>query len=248
MGFVALEDHGGVALMRVDRPPANALDPELLGEVLDVLDGLAADPPAALVITGREGFFCAGVDLKVAPTLDADGQRFMVEGIDRLVSGLYGFPRPVVSAVNGHAIAGGLVFCLCGDRRIGGPDGRLGLTELRAGIPYPDAAIAVATAELSTVGARRLVLGAELIEPPEALALGILDELVERERVLPRALEVAAELGALPSATYGIVKRQLRGPALARIDAAARGGDPLEGLVGAETAAAAAAILEGGRR
>src|SRR5205823_11072331 len=172
---------------------------------------LTAVEPRAVVIVGREGFFSAGVDLKVAPTLDAAGQRAMVAGINRLFAGWYGFPRPVVCAVNGHAIAGGLILALCGDHRVGSTEGRLGLTELRAGIPYPVVAMAVVRAELAPPVARQLVLGAELIDPERALAWGVVDELAPPGEVLPRAVTVAAELGALPARAYATVKRQLRG-------------------------------------
>jgi enoyl-CoA hydratase len=209
-----VEDRDGVALVRIDRPPANALDLELLDQGHAVLDDLTADEPRAVVIVGRDGFFSAGVDLKVAPTLDADGQRAMVAGINRLFAGWYGFPRPVVCAVNGHAIAGGLILALCGDHRVGATEGRLGLTELRAGIPYPAVAMAVVRAELSPAVARQLVLGARLIDPVQAHAWRVVDELAAADEVLPRALAVAAELGALPVRAYATIKRQLRGDVL----------------------------------
>ena len=106
-------------------------------------------------------------------------QRAMVGGINRLFAGWYGFPRPVVCAVNGHAIAGGLILALCADRRVGTHHGRYGLTELAVGIPYPVVALAVVRAELTVAAARRLALGAELVGPREALELGCLDELVD---------------------------------------------------------------------
>jgi enoyl-CoA hydratase len=240
---VHVEDRDGVALVRIDRPPANALDPELLEQGHAVLSRLAEAEPAALVLTGRDGFFSAGVDLKVAPTLDADGQRAMVEGINRLFAGWYGFPRPVVCAVNGHAIAGGLILALCGDHRVGSTEGRLGLTELRAGIPYPAVAMAVVRAELTPSVARQLVLRAELIEPPQAREWGLVDELAAPPDVVPRALDVAAELGALPGGAYATIKRQLRGGVL---EAALAAGDgPAADWLNPETAAAAKAVLRG---
>ena len=197
--------------MRLDRPPANALDPSLLAEADAFMAELRSQDPGAVVITGREGFFSAGVDLKVVPSLDEAGQREMVDGINRLFAGWYSFPRPVVCAVNGHAIAGGMILALCGDYRVGSPEGKLGLTELRAGTFFPSNAMAVVKAELTPAAARVLVLRAELIDPQTALDLGALDELVEPDAVLPRALEVAEAMAALPRATYPIVKRHLRG-------------------------------------
>jgi enoyl-CoA hydratase len=240
-----IEEQGDVALVRIDRPPANAMDIELLEEGSRALEELRDAEPGAVVITGREGFFSAGVDLKVAPTLDADGQRRLVDGINRLFGGWYGFPRPLVCAVNGHAIAGGLILALCGDHRVGGHHGRLGVTELRAGLPYPAAAILVVKSELTPAVARRLVLGAGLVEPAQALELGLVDEL--HDAPLDRALEVATELAALPRQTYSQVKRQLRAEALAGIARILAGGDPLSaGWVGDEAAGASAAILGDG--
>jgi enoyl-CoA hydratase len=200
-----------------------------------------------VVLTGRDQFFSAGMDLKAAPAMSTGEQRHTVDGINRLFSGWYAFPRPVVAAVNGHAVAGGLILALCADRRVGATEGKLGLTELRAGLPYPLAAISVVRAELTPPAARRLALGADLIDPAEALELGVVDELRPREEVLPRAIELAAGLATLPRATYTQVKMQLRGPTIYAIDRAlsSGAGDPVLGAwVGAETAAAAAGLLK----
>ena len=244
--LVHVEDREGVALVRIDRPPANAMNLELLAAGRAVLDELRGEEPRAVVITGRDGFFSAGVDLRLAPTLDADGQREMVEGINRLFAGWYGLDRPVVCAVNGHAVAGGLILALCGDYRIGVDAGaKLGLTELKAGIPYPAVALAVTQAELAPAAARLLALRAHLVDPPEAQRLGVLDEIAPADSLLDRALERASELGALPQGAYATVKRQVRGAALERIDALlAAGDDPMLGAwLGEETAGAAGAIL-----
>ena len=245
--FVTIEERGDVALVRIDRPPANALDLELLEEERALVDQLTADEPGAVVMVGREGFFSAGVDLKAVPTLDADGQRSMVEGINRLFLGWYGFPRPLVCAVNGHAIAGGLILALCGDYRVGSEGGgKLGLTELRAGIPYPAAAMAIVRAELAAPAVRVLALRAELVEAgPVAVELGLLDELVAPDLVLDRSLEIASGLASLPRSAYGRVKQQLRGQTVAALrDVVDAGADPMLGeWLGDESAAAAAAIL-----
>lgn len=236
-----------MALVRVDRPPANAMDHELLEDGHAVVDELRTAEPGAVVVTGREGFFSAGVDLKYAPTLDAAGQREMVAGINRLFHSWYSLPRPVVCAVNGHAIGGGLILALCGDYRVGGGEGRLGLTELRAGIPYPVAAMAVVRAELTPAAVRILALGAELVDQRRALELDLLDEVVEPGALLERALEVATAYAALPRVAYARVKEQVRGEAataLARVLDA--GADPmLSGWLGEESAAASSAILGG---
>jgi enoyl-CoA hydratase len=248
MRFVSIEEHDDVAVVRVDRPPANAMDPGLLADAVAATEELAAAEPGAVVLTGRPGFFSAGADLKVVPTLDADGQRAMVDGINGLCMAWYGLPRPVVCAVNGHAIAGGLVFALCADYRVAAADGRYGLTELRAGVPYPTMAIAVVAAELSAPAARRLVLRADLVDAADLRELGAFDEVVPNDEVLDRALVVARDLGALPSSAYAATKRRLRAPTLALAARLQAGeADPLgDAWTDADTASRAAAILRGG--
>jgi enoyl-CoA hydratase len=243
--YVSVEQRGDVALVRVDRSPANALDLDLLAEGHAVLRELARAEPGAAVMVGREGFFSAGVDLKLAPTLDRDGQREMVEAINRLITGWYGFPRPLVCAVNGHAIAGGLILALCGDHRVGPTEGRFGLTELKVGVPYPAAAIEVVRAELSPPAARELTLRAHLVGPQRALELGLLDEIHPPEQVLERALSVAEELAALPARAYETVKRQVRGATIARLEEVIAGArDPmLESWLSDETAETAGGVL-----
>ena len=247
--YLDIEQHGDVALVRIDRPPANAIDLELLRESEGFLDDLAAAEPSAVVLTGQERFFSAGLDLKAAPRLDAEGQREMVSRVNRMFAGWYAFPRPVVCAVNGHAVAGGLILALCGDYRVGSTEGKLGLTELRAGIPYPAAASAIVKAELAPPAARLLVLHAELVEPPTALEYGVFDELAAPDDVVERALVVAGELGELPAIAYGRIKHQLRAQTIEYTTAVASGVDPMnESWLSEETGGAAAAILSGGSR
>lgn len=242
-----IEERGEVALLRIQRPPANALNLELLDEAFGALTEIAAVEPGAVVITGTEGFFSAGLDLNVVPTLDRDDQRRVVEGINRLFAGWYAFPRPVICAVNGHAIAGGLILALCADHRIGAAEGRFGLTELRAGVPYPAVAMRIVQAELTPAAARQLALRAELYGPEQALELGLLDELSTGEAQLDRALEVAGDFAALPQSAYVQVKRQLRREVIEVNERIIRdGADPLlRSWLGEEAADAAAGILSG---
>lgn len=230
-GDVRVEMSDGVAVVRMERPPANALSPELLDEDAGLMRDLRADPPEAVVLTGSGGFFSGGVDLKLAPAERDEGQRSMVAGINRLFIDWYSFPRPVVAAVNGHAVAGGMILALCADRRVGCDSATYGLTELRVGIPYPAAAIACVRAELSPGAARRLVLEAELVDAGSALAHGLVDELVPADAVFERGLAVARELATLPGATYETVKEQLRGPEITAMREAAERDPMSEGWI-----------------
>ena len=242
--FIKVEQREELAVVRIDRPPANAISLDVVRQAIDVMAELGTTDPGAVVLTGRDEFFSAGADLKLVPTLDADGQREMVDGINRLFGGWYSFPRPVVAAVNGHAIAGGLILALAADYRVGATEGKLGLTELKAGVPYPAAAMCVVQAELTPAAARVLVFRNHLVEGDETLRLGLVDEVAPPAEVLDRALAVASELAVLPRSGYGLVKRQLRGPTIARIEQVIAGEDPLVGSWLIEgTASAAANVL-----
>lgn len=214
------EDDAGVVVLSADRPPANAMDITLLREVVAAIEQLASDPPRALVMAGRPGFFSAGADLKAVPTYGPDEQRAMVQSINAMALGMYELPFPVVGAITGHAIAGGLVLALCTDVRIASSAGRYGLTEVKVGVPYPQAAIGVVKAELAPHAARVLALGNELIDAAECLRLGVFDEVLEPDDVLPRALALAAGLAAFPPEVYARTKRELRGATAAHLRAA----------------------------
>jgi enoyl-CoA hydratase len=226
MAFVTTESRGETTVVTIDRPPANAMDIGLLEEVSVALEDVAGHPPAALVIAGRPGCFSAGADLKAVPGYGPDARRRMVGQINRMAIAAYGLRCPVVAAVTGHAIAGGMVLALCADYRVASVQGRYGLTEVQVGVPYPQAAIAVVRAELAPPVARRLALTGRLTDAEDCAALGLFDELLAPERVLERALEVAAELAALSADTYVRTKLGLRGAVLEAMRAAAQA-DPL---------------------
>lgn len=239
---------GQIAVLRIDRPPANAIDLALATEFAAALEGIETDDGiAALVVTGAGGCFSAGLDLKVVPTYDRAQQQAMVTQVNRLFGRLYGLSLPAIAAVNGHSIAGGVILTLACDYRIGSEgDYKIGLAEARVGVPFPVAAMAIVQSELSHPIARRMVLTARNSNPPEALSMGVLDELQPPEQLLPRAIEVAREMAGLPHSIFVRIKRDLRGPALARIDDAIsnRNEPMLESWLSAETRAASAEALK----
>ncbi len=226
MAFVTSEQRGIVTLVAIDRPPANAMDISLLEEISAALEQVARRPPDALVIAGRPGCFSAGADLKAVPAYGPKDQRAMVRAINRMAIAAYGLRCPVLAAVTGHAIAGGMVLALCADYRVASSEGRYGLTEVQVGVPYPQAAIAVVRSELAPSAARSLALTGRLTGAEECARLGLFDEVLAPDRVLDRSLEVAAELAALPTDTYVRTKLGLRGATIVAMPAAAES-DPL---------------------
>ena len=245
--MIELDVGDGIATLRINRPPVNAIDLPTIEQMgVAMADIEARRDLKALLVTGAGRCFSAGLDLKLVPTYGRDEQRRTIQGINNLVGRLYGLPLPTVAAVNGHAIAGGLVLALACDYRVGTKAPcQIGLTEARAGVPFPRVAMAVVQAELSPPAARRLTLVARNSAPEAALAEGILDELQPEDRVLTRAQELAAELGAISRVAYTRTKHQLRGTILAALaDSISGGTDPLlDDWLNPETPGAAAALL-----
>jgi enoyl-CoA hydratase/carnithine racemase len=247
-GMIDVVRHGRVALVTLRRPPANALNIELTEEIASVFRDLGQnDEVKSVVLTGHGKSFCAGVDLKIVPAFDQGDQRRMVNALNHAFYSVYACPLPVVGAINGHAIAGGLVLALCCDWRIASKTPFLaGLTEVRVGVPYPVAAMEVARQELRPDVARRLVLFGENMASSAAVDAGVFDEAAEAPALLQQALIKAKEFAGLPRAAFAQTKRQLRSGAIEAIEAAIAGEEPLlDAWLSRETLAAAATVLAG---
>jgi enoyl-CoA hydratase len=240
--------HGKVALVTLRRPPANALNIELTEEITSVFRDIGQDDEVkSVVLTGHGKSFCAGVDLKIVPKFDQGDQRRMVNALNHAFYRVYACPLPVVGAINGHAIAGGLVLALCCDWRIASKAPFLaGLTEVRVGVPYPVAAMEVARHELRPDVARRLVLFGENMASNAAMEAGVFDEAADADALLQRALATAEQFAALPQSAFAPTKRQLRSGAIEAIEAAIAGEEPLlDNWLSRETPAAATSVFAG---
>ncbi|MFO1109753.1 MAG: enoyl-CoA hydratase/isomerase family protein [Bradyrhizobium sp.] len=247
-GMIDVARHGKTVLVTLRRPPANALNIELTEEIASVFSDLGQDDDVkSVVLTGHGKSFCAGVDLKIVPTFDRGDQRRMVNALNRAFCSVFACPLPVVGAINGHAIAGGLVLALCCDWRIASKTPFLaGLTEVRVGVPYPVAAMEVARHELRSDVARRLVLFGDNIASTDAMEAGVFDEAIDAGELLQRALAKAEQFAVLPQAAFAQTKRQLRSSAIEAIDAAIAGAEPLlDKWLSRQTVAAAATVLAG---
>jgi enoyl-CoA hydratase/carnithine racemase len=143
--MIGVEQQGPVTIVALKRPPANAMNIEFLEQIAAVFDRLGRDSSLrSIVLTGHGKSFSAGVDLKAVPHYSDADQRRMLTALNRAFLAVYGFPAPVIGAINGHAIAGGLVLALCCDWRIAVNTQFLaGLTEVRVGVRYPVAAIEI---------------------------------------------------------------------------------------------------------
>ena len=210
-----LEPHGKVTLLRIDTGRGNAIGTELLTGLVRLFDEAEQDGARGLVMMGYDRFFSAGLDLPALVEYDRAGmERFMRLFADAMLR-FFTCPLPVVAAVNGHAIAGGCVIALQADRRVMG-DGpyRIGLNEVQLGLGLPSEVVETARAQLSAASLSKILLTGPLLAPRDALALGLVDEVVPTDELEARALALADEMAAPVGFGFRQLKAALRRPAV----------------------------------
>jgi enoyl-CoA hydratase len=204
--LLSLESADGVALVTLRRPEKrNALSLDMREELAALLAGLAeaADVRCA-VLTGAGSAFCSGMDTTEFGGDRAHRERIVAASLAAF-GAVAGFPKPLVAAVNGPAIAGGFVLALHCDLRLAAPTARFGFSELPRGIPPSYAA---ALAALPEPLARELCLTGRLLDAAEALDVGLVSEVCGPEAVVERAVEVARSIAALPDWTSREIRRR----------------------------------------
>ena len=211
--MIERSERDGVVVLTMAHGKANALDVEMLRDVDAALS--AAAGAKGVVLTGTGRIFSAGVDLV---RLTSGGVAYVREFLPALSSTLkmlFAFPRPVVAAVNGHAIAGGCVIAAACDRRLmARGEGKIGVPELLVGVPYPTIALELMRARLSFALLQEAVLTARTYAADMARERGLVDELVEPALLVERAVEIAAQMGSIPAAVFALAKRQLIAPVM----------------------------------
>lgn len=221
---------GDIATCTFRRPPANAIDSLMLDEIERACDTVLARPNcAAMILTGTERFFSAGLDLKAVTSYSPKEFRSFVMRLSSVICRFYDVDVPTIAAINGHAVAGGLIFALCCDQRIAASGNyRLSLSEVTVGIPFPIAAIEVVRTELSRQAARLAAQHALPFTPGEAHRLGIVDIVCEADALGSTAQAEAARVAKLDKSCFLNTRRQLRASALTAMrNAIESGHDPM---------------------
>ena len=235
--MIERSQHEGILTLRLAHGKASALDVELLDALLRELDGVA-DDVRALILTGTGSIFSAGVDLFRLTQEGKDYVRRFLPLLSRFVRTLFTFPRPVVAAVNGHAIAGGCVIVLACDARLMAKGaGTMGMPELLVGVTFPADVLEVVRFAVPRHKVQSLIYTGRTLAPQEALDAGLVDEVVAPEKLLERAQEIAGQLARIPPQVYRLTKQSLRAEAVERIERTSELLDPaaLEVWTAAET-------------
>jgi len=209
----------GIAVVSIKHGKANALDIELCQGLVSCFEGLRTSDARAIVLTGQGQMFSAGVDLVRIGAAGADYVRDFVPWIDRLCEAVFYHPKPVVAAINGHAIAGGAVLACCADRRImARGNGRIGVTELLVGVPFPALAFEVLRFAVPARHLPEFTYGGATYDCNAALERGWVDEVVEAGALMPRAIAAAQQLAQLSPPAFAKTKNQLRLPVIERME------------------------------
>ncbi|MFN2377716.1 MAG: crotonase/enoyl-CoA hydratase family protein [Candidatus Binatia bacterium] len=204
---VSVSMEGAVALVKVDDGRANALSHAVLDALGAALDRAEKEGARAVVMTGRDGRFCAGFDLTVMMAGPRE-RRSLVEKGAHLFLRMIEFDRPIVAASNGHALAAGAVWLTAVDWRVGADiEAKVGLNEVAIGMPLPIFATELARERLSKRHFLAATAHARLYAPRDAVDAGYLDEVVPAGELLAAAKARAVALGELKDPAYGLTKR-----------------------------------------
>jgi enoyl-CoA hydratase len=214
---IEVTEQDEVAILRMADGKVNAMSIELCEAVTARVR--EHSHARAVVITGSGRIFSAGVDLLRLLDGGVPYVRKFLPALSTMLATVFSHPKPVVAAINGHAIAGGCVLACAADRRLMAREaGRIGVTELLVGVPFPPAAMEIMRCATAPQYFEDAIFSGATYPPPQALERGMLHEITEPEGLLDRAVAAANALAALSPPAFAQTKRQTRAPALERMD------------------------------
>lgn len=217
-----LEHNGPTATITFNRPEKrNAISPKMMCDLQSALDEIEKDRTRVAILTGAGNVFCAGMDLE---TLSAMAQQSPQENqedsrrLARLFRRIWSFPKPLIAAVNGHALAGGCGIATLCDFTLAVPEAKFGYTEVKIGF-LPAIVSVFLTRQIGEKRSRDLLLTGRLIEASEAKEFGLVTEIVAADKLVSRTAELSEQLIAASPSSLTRSKRLLTCAASASLDA-----------------------------
>jgi enoyl-CoA hydratase len=194
----------GVAVLRLHNPKVNALSSVLLEQLRDAARSLTDDPPAAVVVTGGDRIFAAGADITEfeGPEKADEIGRLFIEALDALA----GIPRVVIAAVAGYALGGGCELALACDLRIAAETAVFGLPEIQLGIIPGGGGTQRLARLVGPARAKSMVMSGRHVKAPEALSIGLVDDVVAADELASRAGALATEFARGALAAQALAK------------------------------------------
>ncbi|MGZ6778470.1 MAG: enoyl-CoA hydratase [Mycobacterium sp.] len=200
-----LDEHPGIATLLLSRPPTNGLTRQMCREIISAAAELGArDDIAAVILFGGHEIFCAGDDVTVRQTLNAEETAGAAQVGREAVDALGAIPKPTVAAITGYALGSGLTLALAVDWRVAGDNVKVGATEILSGFaPGETARLARAIGESK---AKDLVFTGRYVDAKEALTMGLIDEMVAPDTVYDAAVAWAQRLVGHPPQVLAAAK------------------------------------------
>ena len=207
----------GIRVVKLAHGKVNAIDVEFADAIIAEMKA-AEDPSVrAVIITGSGSSFSAGVDLFRLVKDGPDYARRFLPALDEFLHAVLTCPKPVIAAINGHAIAGGCILAAACDHRIMTEGtGRIGIPELAVGVPFPALPLQIMAGRLTDGALRELVFSGRTVLIDEAKALGLIDEKCPSGMLLDRAHEIAHHLMAIPAGAFALTKKAFYTPIIER--------------------------------
>ena len=210
--MIKTDINGDIGIISIDRPPVNAINPELVSSLSQALDSFKSDDKInGVILQGRDGIFSAGLDITHLFPKDREYIDSFWKDFSTLLVNMFSFPKPLYSSIGGHCPAGGTVMVIMSDYRIMSKGNYvIGLNEVDVGLTVPYGIGMVFQYVVGMRNAEELLLKAKLISPDEALRVGLVDELCDPETLLDTTLERIAVASGLHSAQQTKTKQILR--------------------------------------
>ncbi len=211
-----IEETGGVVVVYMNSNPMNLMNEEFFNDLQDTFLVIEKDyPESPVVLASSERVFSAGLDIKrhfsLFKTVDQDRIRQWYKQFISSLMRIFTYERPVVAAVNGHAIAGGLIIALCCDYRICVDSGaRFGLNEITIGFPLPAVVGRIILYALGEKTTRHVLMTGHLYEPSAAKEIGFFNEICEAEKLIPYCVDFAGQYSPHLLPGYAFSKKALR--------------------------------------
>ena len=207
--LATLTSEDDLSIITLDDGKANVFSPKMIQDVNECLDKVPTES-GALIITGREGMFSAGFDLKIISAGDMQATMDMSLSGFKLLSRLFSFPRPILAACSGHGIALGTFLLCCCDYRVGVKgDYMIGANEMRTNMVIPIPILELISHRVSSVHKYRAILGAEMYSIENGIDAGLIDEVVDPENLMETAKLKAKDLATMGHPSYTLTKELL---------------------------------------
>jgi enoyl-CoA hydratase/carnithine racemase len=221
MNTIKMEQQEGVTVLRLDNGVTNAISPLMVAELAAAVAEIDRES-RPVVLAGNQKFFSMGFDLPTLLSLNRLEMSDFFYRFNGIACRLLTLPLPLVCALAGHAVAGGHILALTGDYRVAGVGRKIGLNEVKLGLPVPYLADLMLRQMTDGRAAKQMLYEGNFIAAEDAERFGLVDEVCSQETTEAQAIRRAGELGALPGPAFAAIKANRTESIQMQYDAAAR--------------------------